>query len=53
MTACFCHPLAGTDIGVWMNRRFSPETFTRIMYIILLITGLERASGKSLLHTLW
>jgi uncharacterized membrane protein YfcA len=31
----------GVWLGVWLNRRFSEKVFTRIIYAILLVTGLQ------------
>lgn len=44
--------LAGTLAGEWLNRRCSPETFKRIVYLVLFLTGLELVTGKSLLRAL-
>lgn len=39
----------GVWLGVWMNRHLPQKTFTHIVYVIVLITGIELVSGKSLL----
>lgn len=43
----------GACIGVALNRRFSDNVFTKIVYTILFLTGLELITGKSLLRSLW
>jgi uncharacterized membrane protein YfcA len=40
----------GVQMGVWLNRRFSDHWFTYIIYALLLWTGLELVSGRSILH---
>ncbi|MGF1679552.1 MAG: sulfite exporter TauE/SafE family protein [Candidatus Methylacidiphilales bacterium] len=45
--------ITGTFLGVWLNSRVSSQLFTKIIYIILFLSGLELISGKSLLHALW
>lgn len=45
--------IAGTFLGVWLNSRCSTAAFTKVIYIILFLSGLELISGKSLLHALW
>jgi uncharacterized membrane protein YfcA len=42
----------GTGLGIWMNRRVSAEKFSKVIYILLFLSGLELATGKSLLRTL-
>ncbi|MDX6766242.1 MAG: sulfite exporter TauE/SafE family protein [Candidatus Methylacidiphilales bacterium] len=42
--------ILGTLIGEWLNRHCPPAVFTRIIYVILFLTGLELAWGKSLLR---
>lgn len=44
--------IIGTLFGEWLNRHCPPHIFTRIIYIILFLTGIELASGKSLLRAL-
>jgi len=44
--------LAGALAGEWLNRRCPPHLFKRIIYAILFLTGLELATGKSLLRAL-
>lgn len=39
----------GVWLGVWMNRRLDQKTFTHVIYVIVLLTGIELVSGKSLL----
>jgi predicted PurR-regulated permease PerM/uncharacterized membrane protein YfcA len=43
----------GTLLGVWLNSHFSSKSFTKIIYVILFLSGLELITGKSLLHALW
>ena len=31
----------GVWLGVWLNRRFSEQAFVRVIYAILLVTGLQ------------
>jgi uncharacterized protein len=45
--------ILGTLLGAWLNQRVSPKAFTKLIYIILFLSGLELISGKSLLHALW
>jgi uncharacterized protein len=40
----------GVQLGVWLNRRFSDRWFTYIIYAMLLVTGLELMSGRSVVH---
>jgi uncharacterized membrane protein YfcA len=42
----------GVWLGVWMNRRIPQKSFTHIIYILVLLTGLELVTGKSLLGQL-
>jgi uncharacterized protein len=42
----------GVWIGVWLNRRIPSQKFTHIIYIIVLLTGIELVSGKSLVGQL-
>ncbi len=44
-------PLAflGTRIGVWMNGRFSEVWFSRFVYILLFLTGIQLILGQSLI----
>jgi uncharacterized protein len=44
--------IGGTLVGEWLNRVCPPALFSRIVYVILFLTGLELASGKSLLRAL-
>ncbi len=43
-------PLAilGARLGVWLNGRFSEVWFNRVIYGLLLLTGLQLISGKTL-----
>ena len=47
-------PLAyvGVVLGIWLNRRFTDLWFNRLVYGILLLTGLQLVLGRSLLGTL-
>lgn len=45
--------IIGTFLGIWLNSRVSSKSFTKVIYIILFLSGLELISGKSLLHLLW
>ena len=38
----------GVWLGVWMNRRIPSDKFTHIIYIIVLLTGIDLICGKSL-----
>jgi uncharacterized membrane protein YfcA len=40
----------GVQLGVWLNRHFSDRWFTYIIYAMLLLTGLELVSGRSVIH---
>ncbi len=40
---------AGVRLGIFLNRRFSDLWFNRVVYAILLITGLQLVLGKNLL----
>ena len=31
----------GVWLGVWLNRRFSETAFVQVIYVILLVTGLQ------------
>lgn len=44
--------LVGTGLGIWMNRKVSAEKFSKIIYLLLFLSGVELASGKSLLRML-
>lgn len=37
--------LIGTGIGIWINHKVSPDSFVRIIYILLFITGLKLVWG--------
>lgn len=45
--------LGGTWLGVWLNRRLDRERFTRLVYGLLFLAGLELVTGRSLLARLW
>jgi uncharacterized membrane protein YfcA len=53
MDLCFL-PLipVGVWLGVWMNRRLPAKHFTHIIYVIVLLTGIELLGGKSLVGSL-
>jgi uncharacterized membrane protein YfcA len=42
----------GVRLGVFLNNRFSEKWFLRIVYVILLLTGVQLMMGKSLIHLL-
>ncbi len=42
----------GVWLGVWMNRRISARQFTHVIYVIVLLTGIELVSGKSVVRWL-
>lgn len=42
----------GVWLGVWMNRRLPAKQFTHIIYVIVLLTGIELVAGKSLVGSL-
>ena len=44
-------PLAffGVRVGFWLNRRFDPAVFQNVIYVLLLLTGVQLVSGRSLL----
>ena len=37
----------GTRLGVWLNKRFSEVWFNRVVYVILLLVGLQLILGQS------
>ena len=39
-------------LGIWLNRRFTDLWFNRLVYGILLLTGLQLVLGRSLLGSL-
>jgi uncharacterized membrane protein YfcA len=43
----------GVQLGVYLNRRFSDRWFTYVIYALLLLTGLELVSGRSVVHMLF
>jgi uncharacterized membrane protein YfcA len=43
----------GVQLGVYLNRRFSDRWFTYVIYALLLLTGLELVSGRSVIHMLF
>jgi uncharacterized membrane protein YfcA len=40
--------LVGVGLGIYLNRRFDPTWFVRVVYGVLFLTGLELVSGRSL-----
>ena len=42
----------GVRLGVFLNKRFSEEWFQRIIYTILLLTGVQLMMGKSVIQLL-
>ena len=53
MTIAMLAPLSfiGVRLGLYLNRRFSEVWFNRVVYTILLLTGIQLILGKSLIHT--
>lgn len=53
MDLCF-FPLipVGVWLGVWMNRRLSQKHFSHIIYVIVLLTGVQLVSGQNLVEPL-
>lgn len=43
----------GTKLGVWLNKRFSELWFNRIVYVILLLVGLQLILGQSVISLLF
>ena len=43
----------GTQLGVWLNKRFSEVWFNRIIYVILLLVGLQLILGQSFISLLF
>jgi uncharacterized membrane protein YfcA len=43
----------GVRLGLYLNRRFNDVWFTRLIYILLLLTALELLSGQSLIGLLF
>ena len=43
----------GVQLGVWLNRRFSDKYFTYVIYVLLLLTGIELVTGVSVIHLLF
>lgn len=50
-TILLLSPLAyvGVALGVYLNRRFSDRWFNRLIYGLLLLTGIELVTGRSLI----
>ncbi|NJK92141.1 MAG: sulfite exporter TauE/SafE family protein [Blastochloris sp.] len=43
----------GTLLGVWLNRHCPAQVFTKVIQVVLFLSGLELVFGKSLLQLLW
>lgn len=43
----------GVRVGLYMNKRFNDVWFTRVIYVLLLITAIELISGQSLISRLF
>jgi len=43
----------GVQLGVWLNRRFSDKYFNRVIYALLLLTGIELVSGVNVVNWLF
>lgn len=43
----------GTRLGIWLNQRFSEVWFNRIIYIILLLVGVQLVLGQSVIGLLF
>lgn len=43
----------GTKLGVWLNRRFSELWFNRVVYLILLLVGIQLILGQSVIGWLF
>ena len=43
----------GVRLGLYLNRRFSDVWFTRVIYVLLLITAIQLLSGQSLITLLF
>lgn len=43
----------GTRLGVWLNKRFSEVWFNRVVYVILLLVGLQLVLGQSVISLLF
>jgi uncharacterized membrane protein YfcA len=54
-TIALLAPLAyvGVRMGVFLNKRFSEKWFNRLIYALLLLTGLELVSGRSIINVLF
>jgi len=43
----------GTRLGVWLNQRFSEVWFNRVVYLILLLVGVQLILGQSVIGLLF
>ncbi|MCP5099534.1 MAG: sulfite exporter TauE/SafE family protein [Chloroflexi bacterium] len=43
----------GVRLGVWLNRRFTDNWFSRIVYVLLLLIGIQLILGQSLIELLF
>ncbi len=52
MTILLLAPLSfvGVRLGIYLNRHFSEVWFNRLVYTILLLTGIQLILGKSVIH---